>query len=794
MLNEEIARLTGTIKFNVEARPLVAFEKKLSGVLTMLRELSTLTNKKFTVKVALDSRSLRTQIEKATNTKISLKNVDVSEEALRMQGRRIQEYLDKTTINLKNVKFDVGALVGQKRFIKTMMGQMTMDLPVNVKLAKMEVELKRGIKEIESRNPIKLDVTINQGAMVIKIRRALREAQKQIGDLKVRIADPQVRLKVDKQHLVDEIKAAIASHEFNIRVGARSGAGEGGPGSRRERVGGRGQVDRGLSAALGFSRGAVPGLGAAFAVSQINDINQRVTAATNSLEAVSGSEANFKSNKNYLDNMTKEMGLNFRDVAPQYSSIYQAASPAIGVKGTQDMFRGIMQYGTVHGLDKEAMKGSMVALSQMFGKDKIQSEEARQQFSERMPNGMALLAQAAKNSGQIKTGTVKEFGALMQSGGADPKKILPELGKLMKQLSEENGAYAKSLETTRVAQGRMNHEFEKAVTIFAGAGFDKGMSQFFTTTGDALERAKPLIEGLGAAFEILMTPVTAFIHLIGVLGENWGKFADKLGVTKEALATFAFAMGVLMLPFGEMALAVGALIVVLDDLATYLNGGDSMFGDWVKGTKGAQAEIDGLSQAFDHLQSSINEIGLAFEDLSKKAKDSFNIDVENPFVIVLRTIKEYVDGISNGLDNIAKIMRGDWSAGLKGLGKSAWEMNQNFPLMKARNYIMNKAADGVGSVVESGASGVGDWLTSHRRNSGMPQQSNPGVGGPIGMIPLDVKPPVINLGGITLSVTAPQGSDAKEIAQQMAPHVQELTKQALRDAFGAARALQAERQ
>lgn len=62
------------------------------------------------------------------------------------------------------------------------------------------------------------------------------------------------------------------------------------------------------------------------------------------------------------------------------------------------------------------------------------------------------------------------------------------------------------------------------------------------------------------------------------------------------------------------------------------------------------------------------------------------------------------------------------------------------------------------------------------------------------MIPMDVKPPTINLGGLTLQVQAPTGSDAKEVAQQMAPHIQELTKQALRDAFGAARAQQAERQ
>ncbi|UAV89940.1 tape measure protein [Pseudomonas phage REC] len=789
MLQEEIARLTGTLKFNVEARPLVAFEKRLGGVLSMLRELSTLANKKFTVKVALDSRSLRSQIEKATNTKISLKNVDVSEEALRMQGKRIQDYLDKTTINLKNVKFDVAALIGQKRFVKTLMGQMSMELPIKVNMTKFESELRRDLKAISERNPLKIKVDLNNNNLAMKLRRAMIEAQKRMGELKIRVAEPQVRLKVDKQHLVEEIRQAIAGQEFRIRVGARRGEGGGGGYGGRGEGRGRSQSDRGLSAAMGFARGAIPGLGAAFAVSKINDINQKVTAATNSLEAVSGSEANFKSNKNYLDNMTKEMGLNFRDVAPQFSSIYQAASPAIGVKGTQDMFRGIMQYGTVHGLDKEAMKGSMVALSQMFGKDKIQSEEARQQFAERMPNGMALLAQASKNAGLTKNGTVKEFGDLMQKGNADPKKILPELGKLMKDLSEKNDAYKKSLETTRVAQGRMNHEFETAVTIFANAGFDKGMSTFFNTTAEAMARAKPLLEGLGKAFEILMTPVTAFIHLLGILGENWGKFADKLGVTKQALAVFASAVGLFMLPFGEVALAVGGLIVVLDDLATYFNGGDSIFGNMVKDTPGAIDEIDKITFAWDGLKAAIDDIGYALEPVMKDLNFK-DVTMNDIFLQALIKVREQLEMIEGLMQRIAALMRGDWKAAVENLPGPKEVLIDKNPMFAPARFWMPKIKDGFNSAVD----GAGGWLDAHRQNAKMPaQQTNAGTQGPVGMIPMDTKPPTINLGGLTLQVQAPPGSDAKEIAQQMAPHVQELTKQALRDAFGAARAQQAER-
>ena len=698
MLQEEIARLTGTLKFNVDARPLVAFEKKLGGVMTMLRELSTLANKKFTVKVALDSKSLRTQIEKATNTKISLKNVDVSEEALRMQGKRIQDHLDKTTINLKNVKFDIGTLVEQKRFIKTMMGQMSLVVPIKLNLGGLEKRLRAAAKRASHENVIKIKVDVNASELLTKLRWALRKASRAAGKLTIRVADPQVRLKVDKQHLIEEIRAAIASHEFNIRVGARAGDLGGRVGSRG--ASGHRQGERGLSAAMGFARGAIPGLGAAFAVGKMNDINQRVTAATNSLEAVSGNEADFKSNKGFLESMTKEMGLNFRDIAPQFSSIFQSAAPAIGVKGTQDMFRGIMQYGTVHGLDKEAMKGSTVALSQMFGKDKIQSEEARQQFAERMPNGMALLAQASKNAGQTKNGTVKEFGELMQSGKADPKKILPELGRLMKELSEKNDAYKKSLETTRVAQGRMNTEFESAVVIFANAGFDKGMSTFFNTTAKALERAKPLIEGLGAAFEILMTPVTAFIHLIGVLGENWQKFADKLGVSKTALTTFAAAVGIFMLPFGEIALAVGGLIVVLDDLATYVNGGDSIFGKMVEDAPGAISEVNKIKKAWEGIKEAIDSIATSLEPV-KKSLNFEDISMNSTFVDALTLVRQQLEYIEGAMKRIAALLRGEFKEAVSNLPRPREILVDHNPLFAPARMILPKIRDGFNSAVSS---------------------------------------------------------------------------------------------
>ncbi|ATN92781.1 hypothetical protein QGX11_gp018 [Pseudomonas phage PPSC2] len=785
MLQEEIARLTGKLVFQVDNRPLATFEKKLSGVMTMLKEFQGLANKKFVVKVSLDSRSLRSQIEKATKTKISLNNVDISQEALLTQSKRIQEYLNRTTINLNNVRIDISKLVEQKRFVKTLLGQMTIDVPAKIGLTQMEAELKRDLKAISERNPLKIKVDLNNNNLAIKLRRAMIEAQKRMGELKIRVANPQVQLKVDKKHLIEEIRAALASSEFRIRVNARDSDFRR-DGRRSGSMGGRSERHRGLSEIGAFARAAIPGLGAAFAFSKMNEINQKVTAATNSLEAVSGNEANFKSNNNYLKNMTKEMGLNYRDVAPQYSSIYQAAAPAIGVKGTQDMFRGIMQYGTVHGLDKEAMKGSMVALSQMFGKDKIQSEEARQQFSERMPGGMALLAKAAQNANLTKNGTVKEFGELMQKGNADPKKILPELGKLMKDLSEKNNAYAKSLETTRVAQGRMNAEFEDSVVLFSKGGFDKGMGGFFNTMATSMKDAAPLIEALGGAFEMLIRPVNSVIRLIGALGAVWPNIAEALGLTSKQLAALSVAIGVFMLPFGGFIVAVGAAALALDDLVTYMRGGESVFGDWVKNTAGAQESIDTLNQSMDALKQSWEDLKETFKDSENPFKDW---SIDSVLIDNLKYISTLIDSLSATIRAFALIKEGRYADAAKSVGGGLADVVTNNPGVNMYKKIPQFWGD-----VTSNVAGAGkDWLQNARSgHESMPMQGN-------SMIPMQNQAggpgaaPTINLGGLTINAQTSDGTDPKAAAEKLAPHIQELTRSALRDALGAVRAQQAER-
>jgi len=589
MIQEEIARLTGKLVFQVDNRPLMAFEKRLAGVINMLGDLEKLANKKFNIKVQLDSRTLREQLAKAATAKITLKDVNVSHEALALAAKRITDKLDSTPITLNKIRVDIASLIETKKLVRTLLGQMQISIPLQFQTSAADKMLRAWKKETESKFKLKIDADISQHKFLSNVRKSLASASLKLGPIK--IETPNIKLNIDREHLKQEIRDVLSHirRETTIRVNLRDESPQ-----RRERVtdrGARGHAFGGglMGAGMGFARGALPGLGAAFAIGAVNQINQQLVATNTALEAVSGSAEGYASNLKFLEDLTQEQGRNMRDVGPQFTSVLASAKASIGNEGVQDLFRGLTKYGTVMGLDQESMKGSMRAISQMFSKDKIQAEEAQGQLAERLPAAMQLLAEA--------NGTdVKGLREQMQKGALDPKKVLPEMARIMEKLAENNGAYAKSLESTRVAQGRMNRQFERSVKIFAAGGFDKGIRGFFTTMADGMQKSAPLVTALGGAFDVLMRPINALIGIVATIGANWTKMADVFGLSGKQLAVFGGAAAVAVLPFGLFAEAVALAALAVEDLMVYMEGGDSLFGRFLESSPEAQAALDGFSK------------------------------------------------------------------------------------------------------------------------------------------------------------------------------------------------------
>lgn len=106
------------------------------------------------------------------------------------------------------------------------------------------------------------------------------------------------------------------------------------------------------------------------------------------------------------------------------------------------------------------------------------TEEARQQFGERIPDAMKLLEAAAKRAGYEFT----DFNKAMKDGMFKPAVLMKEVGKLMRERANNNDALANSLKTSAVQQQR----FTNAMKAFAGALLKSGLDQILTDIFNAL--------------------------------------------------------------------------------------------------------------------------------------------------------------------------------------------------------------------------------------------------------------------------------------------------------------------
>lgn len=632
MIVEEIARLTGTLKFNVDNRPLMAFEKRLEKVTGQLQQFGAIANKKYNIKVSLDSRSLRAQLEKAANAKIVFKHFSASEDAIVALSRSMQDRLSRAPIVLRNIKVNLTDLLEQRKIIRTTLGKATMELPVALKFKQAEAQLRAWKNGTESKYKLHINADISQAKFIANVRRSLKSAGGKIGEMKIDIKDPKVRLQVDRDNLREQIRKAIEQHAFKIKVQAdstvRGGSSRAARRGRSEAIGGGI-----MGAGMGFMRGAIPGLGAAFALSQLNQINQQMQGQRLAMTAVTGSEAEGKRQTQWVRDLGDSLGFDFRQVGPSYNKMLASGKTSgMSTEAVQGIFKGVTEYGRVMGLDTESMKGSMKAIEQMMNKGQVMSEELKGQLAERMPGAMSAMAEAA-GFGTDDKGVAKLMDA-MQKGQVKSGAVLEKFAAVLAKRAREGGALEKAMESTSAQQARFNNAFSEAVEVFSAAGFDRGMGQFFKRMADGIRTAEPFIQGLGEAFDLLINPVNAIINTGAQLLTWFAQLGEVLGISKGQFLALAGVASVFLVPFGGIIAAVAAAALAFDDLMTYLEGGESVLGDWLAATPEAQAAFDNLAESSSKFGENIK---YAFERVGELAPALKGLSFSD---VLISTMKE----------------------------------------------------------------------------------------------------------------------------------------------------------
>ena len=560
----EIANLFATLGFQVDTKALDGFMNKLDAVEQKLKQMRS----EFAKPLKLDI-----QVGRVTKKTISdaLKDLRLSISKVNLPRHLVNEALNTALtggakIHFRDVKINSGTL-------------------------------KAALKETAK------DAVLNIGKVQVS-RKAMQDA--------VDAAATNIRLKIvnvgiDEAKLRASLEAALHGFKGTIAPRVAGGAGNaagGAAGAHRMAFGG-GMV----GGALSNIGGLVGGAATAYGVVGLNQMNQELQAIPIALEAVTGSSEEAAKKLEMLNKMGAEMGKTMRDLAPMYTQILAATRGTAMESETDNVFKGFMKYGTVMGLDSEAMKGSFRAISQMVSKQQVYAEELRGQLAERLPAAVRIAAEV------MTGGDTKALNKMMEEGKLDPNELLPKMAKYMEEMANKNDAYAKSLETSRVAQGRFNWQFEQTVKLFAASGFDRGMKVFFDTLSRGLKENEAFVIAFGSAFEWAMEQLGKLGSFIKVILKEIQQFGEGLGLTNEQMIVLSGIIGGLLMPWTRLFTIIGLTLVALEDFYGFTQGKDSLFGRWFSGlSKEDQESLKTLASTISELVTNLGKLsGMVLE-------------------------------------------------------------------------------------------------------------------------------------------------------------------------------------
>jgi len=261
-----------------------------------------------------------------------------------------------------------------------------------------------------------------------------------------------------------------------------SGAGAGGMGGMLAGAG----IMSFLKPMLPMGMGIGGMLGGGYAFRELIAAGREVMAMELKMKAVSGSSQEFARNMKFVRDMSQEMGLDLITTGNAFANIVVTAKEKMSPEAMQEMFKGFNKYYTAVHMTTDDQRLANLAIQQMFGKDKIQAQEARLQMGQRVTPFIKLLTEVAKEQMGSK---FTSFDDVMKRGLLDPSKMLPEVAKKLTEIANTGGAYEEALKNSQVAQIRFNNSLKEFSVIVMKGGLDHLLAVMFTIGSEAVPMA-----------------------------------------------------------------------------------------------------------------------------------------------------------------------------------------------------------------------------------------------------------------------------------------------------------------
>lgn len=474
-------------------------------------------------------------------------------------------------------------------------------------LSLVEKKLLAFHKRLSKKNGV---LTVN---FAFNTNRLQADAQKAFLEVGRRVRFPVDNFVINKQNLVGQVSAAIrqavTQANKNITLTPKVSKVSGNVAGQRSasstsranflHAGGAG----GALARYGVE--SLPFIGGAFGAVQLNQANQNMMSANIAAQSVLGSEA--PQRMDWLSQRSNYLGVNYAETLPQFTKFMASASPLLGGDSAQEVFSGFMQFGRTRGATGVSMNRALNAVAQMGAKGQIMQEELKGQLAE--ASGFGELPQLFAEAYQIQSGGSlkgpEARAALMKAmeDGLVKADILPIVTKLMNELSK--GGIEKARTSSVAEQARAENALtgkDGLLQTFSNSGGEQGFSRFWKETARIFREMKPLVEGLGGAFNDL----TKIMQPVAMVFEGWNKILETTsqltGISKKSLIEFAAIGGLMASKWGRVATLFTSILLVMEDFAFGMAGKDSYTKDFLdflqnEGLSTGQAKFAAIAAA-----------------------------------------------------------------------------------------------------------------------------------------------------------------------------------------------------
>lgn len=302
--------------------------------------------------------------------------------------------------------------------------------------------------------------------------------------------------------LLERLRGAAGSPLPRVGGGLRGGSGAGGGAPHPPSGAGGGGMGGMLAGAgiMSFLKPMLPMgmgiggmLGGGYAFRELIAAGREVMAMELKMKAVSGSSYEFARNMKFVRDMSQEMGLDLVTTGNAFANIVVTAKEKMSPEAMQEMFKGFNKYYTAVHMTTDDQRLANLAIQQMFGKDKIQAQEARLQMGQRVTPFIKLLTEVAKEQLGSK---FTSFDDVMKRGLLDPSKMLPEVAKKLADIANTGGAYEEALKNSQVAQIRFNNSLKEFSVIVMKGGLDHALAVMFSIGSEAVPMAAKAFKGM----------------------------------------------------------------------------------------------------------------------------------------------------------------------------------------------------------------------------------------------------------------------------------------------------------